>query len=219
VPGGAVVSEDEPSAPSDEAISEADLAKFAHDHATEIAHQYMIEGARTWKRVDGFSTWATAAAGASLGVAISQLAVIRNNLGVGMARALLWTLALSVLTGLLAKYLGFSVGVSLAMTDVNRKITETFLADKGQEIEKIKLSPKVIEKYIAPVLFLYKKKMRPAVPFILRPYADRVWSSSNLFSADGGKSGQLRWFFWQLLAVHLQLISLIVAVVIAAFAA
>jgi hypothetical protein len=198
--------------------TEADLEKYARNHATSIAHQYMVEGARIWKRADGFSTWATAAAGASLGVAISQLAVLRAALGIGMARALLWTLAMSVLAGLLAKYLSFSVSISLALADVSRKITDDFFAENGQDFEKIKLSPKVIEKYLAPVLFMYKKKMRPAIPFLLRRYADGVWDKT-IFGADEGKTGLLRWFLWQTIAVHLQIISLIAAVVIAAFAA
>jgi hypothetical protein len=207
----------EPDLAKDSADSEAELARFAGDHAIMIAHEYMVEGARTWKRADGFSTWVTAAAGASLGVAISQLALIRAALGMGMARALLWSLALSILAGLFAKYMGFSVGVSLALGDVNLKITEKFLAEKEHDLEKIRLSPNVIKNYLAPVMFIYKKQMRPAIPYPLRRFADSIWNKS-LFRANDSRAGLLRWFLWQLVAIHLQVAALIVAVLIAAFA-
>jgi hypothetical protein len=200
-------------------LTESELISFAQTHAQEIARQYMSEAARIWRRADSFSTWATAAGGASIGVAITQLSVIRAALGTGGTRALLWTLATSVLAGLIAKYMGFSVGVGTAMADVTHKITKDYLQENEQLFIRFKKgSPKLVIKYLAQMLVVYKKEMRPAIPFLLRPTINAALQSS-LTRSKQAASGQHRWFIWQLIAIHLQILCLIVAVAISAFAA
>lgn len=200
-------------------LTESELVSLAQAHAQEMARQYMSEAARIWERADSFPTWAPAAGGASIGVAITQLSVIRAALGAGGTRALLWTLAISVLAGLIAKYMGFSVGVGSAITDVSQKITTDFLLENKPLFARMTGSPpNLVVRYLAQMLVVYKREMRPAMPFVLRPSMDKAMKNV-LTTTRRAESGQLRWFMWQLIAIHLQLLCLVVAVVISAFAA
>jgi len=206
--------------PTPTELTESELIKFAQAHAEEITHEYMREAARLWRRADSFSTWATAAGGASIGVAITQLPLIHAALGRSGTRALLWTLAISVLAGLISKYLGFSVGVTSGLNDVNQRIMNDFFTEKKQEFDSIRQvgSTKLIEKYFAPLMTRYLKEMRPAIPLPLRPLLNAA-VKGRLISDKRNDAGQLRWFLWQLSAITIQMFSLIVAVVIAAFVA
>jgi hypothetical protein len=163
----------------------------------------------------------TAAGGASIGVAITQLAVIREGLGIGGSRALFWVLAASVLAGLIEKYLGFSVGVAVALADVNEGIMREFSAENDKLLARIgkQLGPEhSVEEYLAPFLAAGIKEIRPAIPAPLRFLLGPV-VRQGLMAPRERETGQLRWMLWLLLAIHLQFALLVAAVIIAAFAA
>ena len=98
---------------------------------------------------------------------------------------------------------------------------ERLLHRKKEQFESIRQvgSTKLIEKYLAPLLMKYLKEMRPAIPFPLRPFLNAGSLTERMGSDKRAETGQLRWFLWQLIAITIQMFSLIVAVVIAAFAA
>jgi hypothetical protein len=201
-------------------LTESQLTKYAETHAEEIASQWMREGARLWERADSFSTWATAAGGASIGVAITQLTLIRTAIGVGGTRALLWTLAVSVLAGLFSKYLAFSLALMSAMNDMNSKISAEFLRDRKTVLDDIYRvsSSKLIEKYIVPLVLAYLKEMRPAIPAPFRYLLSAEAAKKALGSGRQSEARYLRKFLWQLGAVAIQILFLMAAVVIAACA-
>ena len=207
-------------APSAPELDDAELRELAHAHAATISRAYMRKATLLWQKLDRTSTWLTAAGGAAIGVAITQLAVIRERLGIGGSRALFWVLAASVLAGLIEKYLGFSVGVGAALADVNEGITREFLAENEKVLARIgKLGPKhAVEKYFAPFLAAGIKEMRPAIPAPLR-FLLGAAVQQGLAGSRKPEHGQLRWLLWQMLAVHLQFALMVAAVTIAAFAA
>jgi hypothetical protein len=134
--------------------------------------------------------------------------------------ALLWPLAISVLARLISKYLGFSVGVTSGLNDVNQRIVNDFLTEKEREFDSIRQvgSTKLIEKHVAPLLMRNLKEMRPAIPLPLRPLLDAA-VKGRLTSDKRTDVGQLRWFLWQLSAVTIQTFFAHCRCVIAAFAA
>jgi len=208
-------------APNPPELNDAQLRELAQAHAATLVRAYMRKATLLWQKLDRTSTWLTAAGGASIGVAITQLAVIRERLGLSGSRALLWVLAASVLAGLIEKYLGFSVGIGVALANANEAITRKFNADNAQvlvQIEKLG-PPRTVEKYLAPFVVAGIKEMRPAVPAPLRFLFALAVRQGLAAPRKKTEQGQLRWLLWQLLAIHVQFALMVAAVIIAAFAA
>jgi hypothetical protein len=103
---------------------------------------------------------------------------------------------------------------------MNSKISADFLRDRKTVLDDIYRvsASKLIEKYIVPLVLAYLKEMRPAIPAPFRHLLSAEAAKKTLGSGRQSEARYLRKFLWQLGAVAIQILFLMVAVVIAACA-
>jgi hypothetical protein len=197
------------------------LPSLAQSHANDLAKRYLERALRLWNRIDRFSTWLLGAAGASIALVMSQLSTIRGQLGVTMTRAFLWCMAISVLAGLAQKYMAFSVGLTAEFGKISSELADEFKAQYAESLKAMQGATidTLAKKYLVPLMRAYIEVVKPAIPkplqFLLH---GAVSNSLAITNPNRAAQNGFRWLLWLILLVMAQLLTVAIAIIIAACA-